>query len=74
MLQEVIEMLASQLGKPADSITAESDIVKDLGADSLDVVELLMALEDKYGVTIPEDDIVKVATVKDVADIIEKLK
>ena len=57
----------------ADQIKPESDVVKDLGADSLDVVELLISLEDDYGISIPEDDIVNVKTVQDIVDMIEKL-
>lgn len=73
MFEKVREMLAKQLNLSADKITLESDVVKDLGADSLDVVELLISLEDDYGVSIPEEDIVNVKTVKDIVDMIEKL-
>ncbi len=73
MFEKVREMLAKQLNLSADKITLESDVVKDLGADSLDVVELLISLEDDYGVSIPEDDIVNVRTVKDIVEMIEKL-
>ena len=73
MFEKVREMLAKQLKLAADKITLESDVVKDLGADSLDVVELLISLEDDYGVSIPEDDIVNVRTVKDIVEMIEKL-
>ena len=54
MFEEIAKILAEQLGIPQSKITAESDIVKDLGADSLDVVELLMTLEDNTGKTIPD--------------------
>ena len=74
MIEKVRAMLAKQLNLPADKITLESDIIKDLGADSLDVVELLISLEDDYGISIPEDDIVGVKTVKDIVDMIEKLE
>ena len=67
-------MLAKQLNLKPEAITLESDVVKDLGADSLDVVELLISLEDDYGISIPEDDIVNVKTVKDIVDMIEKLQ
>ncbi len=73
MFEKVRAMLAKQLNLQADKITLESDIVKDLGADSLDVVELLISLEDDYGISIPEEDIVNVKTVKDIVDMIEKL-
>ena len=53
MFEKVCKMLAEQLNVPVDSIKPESEVVKDLGADSLDVVELIMALEDEYGITLP---------------------
>ena len=55
MLEKIKEMLAEALNLPAEKVTAESKIVEDLGADSLDVVELLSRLEDEYGVMIPDD-------------------
>ena len=73
MFEKVRDMLARQLTLSPDKITAESDVVKDLGADSLDVVELLISLEDDCGISIPEDDIVNVKTVQDIVDMIEKL-
>ena len=53
MFEKVCKMLAEQLDISADTITPQSEVVKDLGADSLDVVELMMALEDEYGITLP---------------------
>ena len=73
MFEKVRDMLAKQLNLSADQIKPESDVVKGLGADSLDVVELLISLEDDYGISIPEDDIVNVKTVQDIVDMIEKL-
>ena len=73
MYEKIRDMLAKQLNLPAEKITLESDVVKDLGADSHDVVELLISLEDDYGISIPEDDIVNVKTVKDIVDMIERL-
>ncbi|MDE7454123.1 MAG: acyl carrier protein, partial [Clostridia bacterium] len=66
MFDEVANILAEQLGVAKSKITLESDIVKDLGADSLDVVELLMTLEENTGKTIPEDKVTDVKTVGDV--------
>ena len=74
MFEKVRDMLAKQLNLKPEAITLESDVVKDLGADSLDVVELLISFEDDYGISIPEDDIVNVKTVKDIVDMIEKLQ
>lgn len=74
MFEKVRDKLAQQLNVSADAITPESDVVKDLGADSLDVVELLISLEDEFGVSIPEDDIVNVKTVGDIVAMLEKLE
>ena len=74
MFEKVRAMLAKQLNLPADKTEADSDIIKDLGPDSLDVVELLISLEDDYGISIPEDDIVNVKTVQDIVDMIEKFQ
>ena len=73
MFEEIAEILAEQLGISKDKIKLESDIVKDLGADSLDVVELLMTLEDNTGKTIPEDRVTDVKTVEDVVNLIKYL-
>lgn len=74
MFEKVRDMLAKQLNLKPEQITPQSDVVKDLGADSLDVVELLISLEDDYGISIPEDDIVNVKTVQDIVDMMNKLQ
>jgi len=74
MFEKVRDMLAKQLNLKPETISLDSDVVKDLGADSLDVVELLISLEDDYGISIPEDDIVNVKTVKDIVDMIENMQ
>lgn len=73
MLDKVIAMLAEQLGVPQSKITKDSKIVDDLGADSLDVVELLMQLEDETGKTIPDDAVANIKTVGDLVGVLEKL-
>ena len=73
MYEKVCTMLAEQLDISADTITPQSEVVKDLGADSLDVVELMMALEDEYGITLPEGEVENVKTVQDIVDMMEKL-
>lgn len=73
MFEEVAKILAEQLGIAQSKITADSEIVKDLGADSLDVVELLMTLEDNTGKTIPEDKVADLKTVGDVVSLLETL-
>ncbi len=73
MFEEVAKTIASQLGISLEKIKPESEIVKDLGADSLDVVELLMTLEDNTGKTIPEDKVSEIKTVGDVVSVLENL-
>ena len=74
MFEQVCKMLAEQLGIDASGIKPESEVVKDLGADSLDVVELLMTLEDEYNITLPEDDVEGLKTVQDIVDMMNKIK
>ena len=73
MFEEVVKALAEQLNIPQEKIKPENDIVKDLGADSLDVVELLMTLEDSTGKTIPEDKVADLNTVADVVNLLQSL-
>ena len=71
MLEKFKELLAKQLRIDINTIEDDANIIEDLGADSLDVVEMLMAIEDNLGVIISDDDAVKLKTVRDVADYIE---
>ena len=73
MLEKIQEMLADALNLSVDKVTPDARIVDDLGADSLDVGELLSRLEDEYGVTIPDEEVETLVTVQDVANEIEKL-
>ena len=73
MLEKIQGMLAEALNISVDKVTADAKIVEDLGADSLDVVELLSRLEDEYGVMIPDDEVEKLVTVADVAEAIQGL-
>ena len=73
MLEKIQAMLAEALNLPVEKVTPDSKIVEDLGADSLDVVELLSRLEDEFGIIIPDEDVENLATVQDVANEIEKL-
>lgn len=68
MLEKMKEIIADQLSIDADSITAESKFKEDLEADSLDLFELVMALEEEYGVEIPSEDLTNLLTVQDVMD------
>ena len=74
MFEKVCKMLAEQLNLDADGIRPEQEVVKDLGADSLDVVELMMALEDEYGITLPEGEIEGVKTVQDIVDMMNRIQ
>lgn len=73
MLEKVQAMLAEALNLPLSKVLPESEIISDLGADSLDVVELLSRLEDEFGVTIPDEDVEGLKTVADVANELEKI-
>lgn len=63
MLEQVIAVLADKLSKDASEITEQSNIREDLGADSLDMVEIVMGLEDEFGIEIPDEDAASIATV-----------
>lgn len=71
MLEKTKEMIADSLGVDAGTITEESSFKDDLGADSLDLFELVMALEEEYDVEIPTEDLESIATVGDVVKYIE---
>ena len=68
MLQKMKEIIADQLSVDADTITEDSKFKEDLGADSLDLFELVMALEDEYSVEIPAEDLEKLTSVGEVMD------
>ena len=69
--ERVIQVVAEQLGIKENEVKFESRFVEDLGADSLDTVELIMSLEDEFSIEISDNDAEKAKTVKDVADYIE---
>ena len=71
--EKVKELLVEKLGVSEDKITLESEIVKDLGADSLDLVEMLLSMEENFGITISDDETENIKTVKDIVDIVDKL-
>ena len=70
----VKEIICEQLGVSADEVTPQASFIEDLGADSLDLVELVMALEEEYGMKISDEDAEKIRTVQDVLDYINKQK
>ena len=71
-IDKIKELMANQLGISADEVTAEKEIVKDLGADSLDIVEMLMTFEEEFGVTVPDEETIDIKTVQDIVDVVEK--
>lgn len=73
MFEKIQSMLAEALNLPIEKVTADAKIVDDLGADSLDVVELLSQLEDEYGIIIPDEEVESLVTVGDVVTELEKL-
>ncbi len=78
MNNDIFEMLkaiaVNDIGIDADKITPESNIIKDLGLDSLDIVDMLMKVEETFGVTIDDGDVVEMKTVADVVRFIENAK
>ena len=74
VLDEVKEIVAEQLGVNKDEIKEDSKFAEDLGADSLDVVELVMALEEKFDIEIPDEEAEKIQTVGDAVKFIEEAK
>lgn len=73
IFEDVRDVVVEQLSVEADAVKLESKIIEDLGADSLDVVELIMALEEKFEVEIPDADAEKLLSISDVVSYIEKL-
>lgn len=69
--EKVKSIIVEQLGVDADEVTAEASFTDDLGADSLDIVELVMAFEEEFGIEIPDEDAEKIARVQDAIDYIE---
>ncbi|MBQ9976904.1 MAG: acyl carrier protein [Clostridia bacterium] len=74
MVNEIIEALSEQLKVAPEEMNENTSVIDDLGADSLDLVELLMTLEDRYGVIVPDDEAVNLKTIKDIAEYIEANK
>jgi acyl carrier protein len=70
--QKVKEIIADRLGVDPEEVTPEASFVEDLGADSLDTVELVMALEEEFGIEIPDEDAEKIQTVGDAIEYIQK--
>ncbi|HAG43153.1 acyl carrier protein [Clostridium argentinense] len=71
MFEKIRERIAEQLSIEEDEIKMESSFIDDLGADSLDIVELIMALEEEFDIEIPDEDAEKISTVGDVVEYIK---
>ena len=69
---KVREKISEQLGVAADEVTPEASFIEDLGADSLDIVELVMALEEEFEIEIPDEDAEKITTVQQAVDYISE--
>lgn len=72
MLEKMKKMIAEQLGVSENEVTESADFKEDLGADSLDLFELVSSLEDEYGVEIPTEELEKMATVGDVMNYLKE--
>jgi len=70
--EKIKAIIAEQLGVKPEEVTPQASFIEDLGADSLDTVELVMALEEEFGVEIPDEDAEKMATVGDAVKYIEE--
>lgn len=73
MFEKVKEIIADKLNVSVDEITEETNLKDDLGADSLDMMELIMAFETEYDVELPEEDLEKINTVEDIMEEMKKL-
>lgn len=71
MLDKIKEIVVEQLGVDADQVTPEANFVDDLGADSLDTVELIMAFEEEFDIEIPDEKAAEIKTVQDIVDYIK---
>ncbi len=74
VFEKIRAILCEQLDIEEDAVTMESNIAEDLGADSLDVVDLVMSIEDEFDLEVPDDQVENIKTVGDVVNYIESLK
>ena len=72
--EQVRDALAQQFEVEPETITPDTNLIDDLGADSLDVVELIMSLEDTFGISISDEDAAQLYTVRRIVDYLEKLQ
>ena len=74
MFEKIKKIIVDQLGVDPEKVTPEASFVDDLGADSLDLVELVMSLEEDYGIEIPDEDVEKIVTVNDIVEYLQKIQ
>ncbi len=72
VFDKVRQIIVDQLGVDEEEVTSEASFIDDLGADSLDIVELIMALEEEFGLEIPDDEAEKISTVSDAVEYIRE--
>lgn len=72
VFEKVKEIIVDQLGVEEEEVNLEASFIDDLGADSLDIVELIMALEEEFGLEIPDDEAEKISTVNDAVEYIRE--
>ena len=72
--QEMVDIIVEQLSVEKDKVVPEASFVDDLGADSLDLVELIMAMEEKFDIEIPDEDAEKIVTVQDAVNYVDNIK
>ncbi len=70
--EKVTEIIVEQLGVSADQVKPEAKMIEDLGADSLDAVELVMAIEEEFGLEVPDEEAEKLISVSDIIEHVEK--
>lgn len=70
-IDKVKKLISTQLNVAESKITEDSRLVEDLGADSLDTIELLMAFEEEFGISIPDEEAINMKTIKDIVNLID---
>lgn len=72
MYEKIVEIIANQLHIDPSKISGDTDVVEELGADSLDIVEMLMELEQNFSITIPDEEIIRFKTPNDILNYVEE--